>query len=181
MLYALPASARALAHYAGSLSLLLPLYLAIFITMDGLSAAATVIQLAQVAAQAAIALSQYITAVKGAESSRTKLVDQIALISAAAKAVESVVQNYPPSLRTPEQQALLKEWFRSDGRSARCKKELEDLVTWLQGQLGSNGNKRRGWIKRMVWPVEENKINAAIRSIEGHMPYFNTIVLLDNA
>ncbi|KIJ18130.1 hypothetical protein PAXINDRAFT_9218 [Paxillus involutus ATCC 200175] len=147
--------------------------------MDGLSAAATVIQLAQVAAQASNALIQYITAVKGAESSRTKLLDQIKLISAAAKAVESVVHNYPPWLRTPEQQALLQEWCRSDGRSAQCKKELGDLVSWLQGQV--DNKKRGGWIRRLVWPVEENKINAAIRVLEGHMPYFNAIVSLDNA
>ncbi|KIJ09034.1 hypothetical protein PAXINDRAFT_17873 [Paxillus involutus ATCC 200175] len=148
-------------------------------TMDGLSAAATVIQLAQVAAQASIALTQYIAAVKGAESSRSKLIDQITLISAAAKAVESVMQNYPPSLRTPEQQALLKEWFRNDGRSAQCEKELKELASWLQGQVGNK--KRVGWIRRLVWPVEENKIKTAIRSFEGHVPYFNAIVSVDNA
>ncbi|KIJ04269.1 hypothetical protein PAXINDRAFT_22449 [Paxillus involutus ATCC 200175] len=130
--------------------------------MDGLSAAATVIQLAQVAAQASIALTQYIAAVKGAESSRSKLIDQITLISAAAKA-----------------QALLKEWFKNDGRSAQCEKELKELASWLQGQVGNK--KRVGWIRRLVWPVEENKIKTAIRSFEGHVPYFNAIVSVDNA
>jgi hypothetical protein len=75
--------------------------------MDRVSAASAVIPLVQVAAQASSALTQYISPVKGAEDSRAKLVDQITLISTAAKAVKSVVQHSSASLQTPEQQALL--------------------------------------------------------------------------
>ncbi|KAF9230651.1 hypothetical protein BU15DRAFT_83360 [Melanogaster broomeanus] len=56
--------------------------------MDVLAAAITVIQLLQVTAQVSIALGQYAAAVRGAESSRSKLVDQKMLISAAARAIE---------------------------------------------------------------------------------------------
>ncbi|KAF9231048.1 hypothetical protein BU15DRAFT_68666 [Melanogaster broomeanus] len=135
--------------------------------MDGLSAAATVLQLLQVAAQVSSAFGQYVSAMKDAESSRSKLVDQITLITTAAKAVGSVLQN-PPSSRTPEQQALLQEWLSREGSAARCKKELEDLLSWLHDEVNSNKPTQR--VKRLLWPVKENKIRAAIRAFEGHMP-----------
>ncbi|KAF9232181.1 hypothetical protein BU15DRAFT_81525 [Melanogaster broomeanus] len=142
--------------------------------MDGLSAAATIPQLLQVAAQ----VGQYVAAVKDAESSRSKLVDQITLITTAAKAVGSVLQN-PPSSRTPEQQALLEEWFRREGSAARCKKTLEDLLSWLRNEVTSSKPTR--WVKRLIWPVKENKIRAAIRTFEGHMPYFRDVLMIDTS
>ncbi|KAF9232179.1 hypothetical protein BU15DRAFT_81523 [Melanogaster broomeanus] len=144
--------------------------------MDGLSAAATILQLLQVAAQVSTALSQYVAAVKGAESSRSRLVDQITLITAAAKAVGSVLQN-PPSSRTPEQQALVMEWFKRDGSAARCERKLEDLLSWLHDEV--NSNKPTRWVKRLMWPMEENRIHAAIRAFEGHMPYFRDVLSID--
>ncbi|KAF9231976.1 hypothetical protein BU15DRAFT_81761 [Melanogaster broomeanus] len=146
--------------------------------MDGLSAAATVLQLLQVAAQVSTALGQYAAAVKCAESSRSKLVDQITLMTTAAKAVGSVLQN-PPSSRTPEQQALLMVWFRRDGSAARCKKKLEDLLSSLHNDVNSKKSTR--WVKRLIWPVKENRIHAAIRAFEGHMPYFRDILSIDTS
>ncbi|KAF9232068.1 hypothetical protein BU15DRAFT_67789 [Melanogaster broomeanus] len=146
--------------------------------MDGLSAAATVLQLLQVAAQVSTAVGQYVAAVKCAESSRSKLLDQITLMTTAAKAVGSVLQN-PPSSRTPEQQALLMEWFRREGSAARCKKTLEDLLGWLHSEVDSKKHTR--WVKRLMWPVEENKIHAAIRAFEGHMSYFRDILSIDTS
>ncbi|KAF9231122.1 hypothetical protein BU15DRAFT_82807 [Melanogaster broomeanus] len=146
--------------------------------MDELSAAATVLQLLQVAAQVSSACGQYVAAVKDAESSRSKLVDQITLITTAAKAVESVLQN-PPSSRTPEQQALLQEWFRAEGSAARCKKKLEVLLSWLHDEVNRKKPTRR--VKRLLWPVKENKIRAAIRTFEGHMPYFRHVLSIDTS
>ncbi|KAF9235441.1 hypothetical protein BU15DRAFT_77937 [Melanogaster broomeanus] len=146
--------------------------------MNGLSAAATILQLLQVAAQVSTALGQYVAAVKDAESSRSRLVDQITLMTTAAKAVGSVLQN-PPSSRTPEQQALLKEWFRTEGSAARCEKRLEDLLSWLHNEV--NSKKPVQWVRRFIWPVKENRIHAAIRAFEGHMPYFRDILSIDTS
>ncbi|KAF9237304.1 hypothetical protein BU15DRAFT_76025 [Melanogaster broomeanus] len=152
-----------------------------FTIMDGLSAAATVLQLLQVAAQVSCALSQYVATVKGAESSRSKLIDQIMLISAAAKAIESVVQNSSPPSRTPEQQAFLTEWFRHDGSPAQCKKQLDDLLSWLHTQAGGAKNTRFRFVKRLMWPLRENRIHTTIRAIQEHMPYFHYILLIDTS
>ncbi|KAF9230652.1 hypothetical protein BU15DRAFT_83361 [Melanogaster broomeanus] len=152
-----------------------------FTLMDGLSAAATVLQLLQVAAQVSCALSQYVAAVKGAESSRSKLIDQITLISAAAKAIESVVKTSSLPSRTPEQQAFLTEWFRPDGSPAQCKKELDDLLSWLHSQAGGAKNTRFRFVKRLTWPLRENRIHAAIRAIQEHMPYFHYILSIDTS
>ncbi|KAF9231978.1 hypothetical protein BU15DRAFT_81763 [Melanogaster broomeanus] len=147
--------------------------------MDVLAAAATIIQLLQVTAQVSTALGQYVAAVQGAESSRSKLLDQITLISTAGRAIESVVLNSPPSSRTPEQQAFLTEWFRSDGSPARCKKELDDLLIWLHSQAGDKKNTR--FIKRLMWPLKENRIQTAIKVIQEHMPYFYYILSIDTS
>ncbi|KAF9237451.1 hypothetical protein BU15DRAFT_75996 [Melanogaster broomeanus] len=147
--------------------------------MDVLAAAATVIQLLQVTAQVSTALGKYVSAVKGAESSRSKLIDQITLISAATRAIESIVLNSPPSSRTPEQQAFLTEWFRSDGSPAQCKKELNDLLIWLHGEAG--GEKKTRILKKLMWPLRENRIQTSIRVIREHMPYFHCILSIDNS
>ncbi|KAF9238216.1 hypothetical protein BU15DRAFT_75377 [Melanogaster broomeanus] len=147
--------------------------------MDVLAAAATVIQLLQVAAQVSTALGKYVASVNGAESSRSKLIDQITLISAAAKAIESVVLKSPPMSRTPEQQTLLTEWFRSDGSPAQCKKELDDLLIWLNSETG--GKKRTRFVKRLMWPLKENRIQTAVRVIQEHIPYLDYILSIDTS
>ncbi|KAF9230831.1 hypothetical protein BU15DRAFT_83131 [Melanogaster broomeanus] len=144
-----------------------------------LSTTATAIELVQVATDVFNALHQYIAAVIGAESSYSELIDQITLISKAAQAAKSVLENSPPSFRTPEQQALHTEWFRNDGSPARCKKELEDLLSWLCSQTGGKIFTRG--IKKFFWPVKEKRIRAAIPALDGHMPYFHIMLSLDNS
>jgi hypothetical protein len=147
--------------------------------MDGISAAASVLGVIQVAAQVTTALGQYVASVRGAEASRKKLIDQITFISNAAKMVESVVQNSPPSLRSPEQEVLLAEWSKSDGPPARCKKALDDLLNWLEGQALVNGTKQMKWTNRFKWPTKEREIIAAIRAFERNMPYFRDVLWIN--
>ncbi|KAF9238214.1 hypothetical protein BU15DRAFT_75375 [Melanogaster broomeanus] len=127
--------------------------------MDVLAAAATVVQLLQVATQVTTALGKYVASIKGAESSRSKLVDQITLISAAAKAIESVVLNSAPLVSNPRAASL--------------------PYGMVQNQAG--GKKRTRFIKRLVWPLRENRIQTAIRVIQEHMPYFNCILSIDTS
>ncbi|KAF9232190.1 ankyrin repeat-containing domain protein [Melanogaster broomeanus] len=145
-----------------------------------LSTTATAIQLFQLAVDVSSALRQYIAAVRGAESSCSGLIDQITLISKAARAAQSVLENSPPpSFRTPELQALHTEWFRSDRSPARCKTELEGLLGWLLSQNGASKFKRG--LKRLIWPLDEKKIRTAIQTFEGHMPYFRDMLSIETA
>ncbi|KAF9231120.1 hypothetical protein BU15DRAFT_82805 [Melanogaster broomeanus] len=148
--------------------------------ITAVSTAGVAIQLLQVAIDVSSALHQYMAAVRGAESSYSELIDQITLISRAAQAAQSVLENSPtPSLRTPEQQALHTEWFRSDGSPARCQRDLEGLLTWLCDETG--GNQFTRGVKRLMWPVKEKRIRAAIQTFEGHMPYFRDMLSIDTA
>ncbi|KIJ63611.1 hypothetical protein HYDPIDRAFT_29402 [Hydnomerulius pinastri MD-312] len=147
--------------------------------MDGLSAAATVLQVVQVAAQVTNALGAYVSSVKGADSSRQQLLDQIKLIVAAEKAVASVVQKLPPSSQSQEQQALLAEWFKTDGPPAQCKASLEKLLSWLEAQ--AINKKPMKWKDRLKWPTKEKKISAAIQAFDRHMPYFHAILSIDTS
>ncbi|KAF9232186.1 hypothetical protein BU15DRAFT_81529 [Melanogaster broomeanus] len=146
--------------------------------ITAVSTAGVAIQLFQVAIDVSSALHQYIAAIKGAESSYSELIDQITLISKTAQAAQSVLEN-PPSFRTSEQQALHTEWFRRDGSPARCKKELEDLLSWLRSQTG--GKTLMRGIKKVFWPVKEKRIRAAIQAFDLHMPCFNIMLSLYNS
>ncbi|KAF9222209.1 hypothetical protein BS17DRAFT_809569 [Gyrodon lividus] len=144
--------------------------------MDGISGTANVLGVIQVTAQVLITLGQYATSVHSAEASRKRLIDHITFISTAAKTVESVVQNSLPSLRSPEQEALLREWLKSDGPPAPCKKVLEYLLDWLESQVLNKGTKRMKWTSRFKWPMKEKEITAALQTFEHYMPYFRDIL-----
>lgn len=145
--------------------------------MDGISTASAVIGLVQAAVQVTTALGRYVSRVKGADSSRAKLLDQIRLISAAEKAIERVVRGSSRSSRAPELQTLIDEWFKADSPPTKCKTELEELSGWLEGQAENNKYKR--WAKRIGWPAKEDKIQTTIRAFEGYMPYFYGILSLE--
>ncbi|KAF9235443.1 hypothetical protein BU15DRAFT_64800 [Melanogaster broomeanus] len=148
--------------------------------ITALSTAGVALQLFQVAIDVSNALRHYIAAVRDAESSCSELIDQITLISKAARAAQSVLENSPPpSFRTPELQALHTEWFRSDGSPARCKTELEGLLSWLLSQNCVNKFKRG--LKRLIWPLDEKKIRTAIQTFEGHMSYFRDMLSIETA
>ncbi|KAF9234572.1 hypothetical protein BU15DRAFT_65568 [Melanogaster broomeanus] len=145
-----------------------------------LSTAATAIQLLQVAKDVSNGLRHYVDAIRGAESTCSELIDHITLISKAAQAAKSVLENSPPPpFRTPELQALHTEWFRSDGSPARCKRDLERLLGWLLSQPG--GNEFTRGVKRLIWPAKEKKIRAEIQALEGHLPYFRDMLSIDTA
>ncbi|KAF9231046.1 hypothetical protein BU15DRAFT_82885 [Melanogaster broomeanus] len=127
--------------------------------ITAVSTAGVAIQLCQVAIDVSSALHQYIAAIKGAESSYSELIDQITLISKAAQAAQSVLENPPPSFRTSEQQA--------------------PPYGMVQNQTGGKIFIRG--IKKFFWPGKEKRIRAAIQAFDGHMPYFNIMLSLYNS
>lgn len=143
--------------------------------MDGVSSAASILQLVQLATQVTGALNQYVVSVRDAESSRRQLADHIALMITAATAVEKILRKPPLSSRSPEQQALLNLWSKVDGPPMQCRKVLVDLLSWIE----TSSNRRMYWIERLKWPMKESKVNAAIRAFEEHMPYFRDVLSID--
>ena len=145
--------------------------------MDGISTAAAVIGLVQAGTQVTIALRRYVSSAKEADSSRARLLDQIKLISAAETTIESIVRNSSPSLRTPGLQALIDEWFKENGPPRTCKRELEELASWLESEREAKKHKK--WVKMIAWPTKEDKVQAAIRAFEGYMPYFRDVLAIE--
>ena len=145
--------------------------------MDGISAAAAVIGLVQAGTQVVTALGRYISSAKEADSSRARLLDQIKLISTAETTIESIVRNSSPSSRNPGLQTLIDEWFKENGLPRKCKKELEELASWLESQREAKKHKK--WVKMIAWPIKEDKIQATIRAFEGYMPYFRDVLAIE--
>lgn len=142
--------------------------------MDGLSSAATVLQVIQVAAQVIAALNQYVLSVKEAESSRRRLVKHITLVVDAATAVKAVLDRSSTSVDIHDN-TLIKQWFDDNGPLSQCKKVLEDLLNWLE----ASAKARMKWTQRLKWPLKEKKILAAIQAFEKLRPYFQLVLEVD--
>ncbi|KAF9232035.1 ankyrin repeat-containing domain protein [Melanogaster broomeanus] len=128
--------------------------------MDPFSTTATAIQLFQVAMDVSNALRQYIAAVRGAKSSCSELIERIALISKAAQAAQSVLENSPPPL------------ISNPGAAS-------PPYGMVQNQTG--GHKFTRGVKKLMWPGKEKRIRAAIQTFEGHLPYFRDMLSISTA
>jgi hypothetical protein len=144
--------------------------------MDGASSAATVLQLIQVATQVSAALGQYVVSVKNAQASCDKLIKHISIIISAATSAKDILDSSQSS-HSSGCDTLLIEWFADNGHPAQCMKEFDDLLDLLT--TNSNGGMK--WSTKLMWPLKERKIKAAIQTFDQHSAYFQLFLSVVNS
>ncbi|KAF8842835.1 hypothetical protein BDN67DRAFT_313586 [Paxillus ammoniavirescens] len=144
--------------------------------MDGASSAATVLQLIQVATQVSAALGQYVVSVKNAQASCDKLIKHISIIISAATSAKDILDTSQSS-HSSGCDTLLTEWFADNGHPAQCMKEFDDLLSLLT--TNSNGGMK--WSAKLMWPLKERKIKAAIKTFDQHSAYFQLFLSVVNS
>jgi hypothetical protein len=137
--------------------------------MDGVSSAAAIVPLAQLAGQLVIVVGQYASSVKNAESSRQRLLQELFAIGGIMNTVKTLVDNSSsasnPS-RTSSRVKHLSSLFSADGPLV----PLQDTLTTLLDELNKDITQQTkfGSVKKLVWPFKEKTINNFITSLERY-------------
>jgi hypothetical protein len=137
--------------------------------MDGVSSAAAILPLVQLAGKLAIVVGQYASSVKNAENSRQRLLQELFAIGGIMNTVKTLVDNSSSASntsRTSPRVENLSSLFSADGPLV----PLQDTLTALLDELNKDITQQTkfGPVKRLVWPFKEKRINNFITSLERY-------------
>ncbi|KIJ63621.1 hypothetical protein HYDPIDRAFT_41029, partial [Hydnomerulius pinastri MD-312] len=139
--------------------------------MDSPSTTTTVSEFIQAAARAFNILDKYCVAnIAITKRTHKQITDDVELILDAANVVDGIAKKHPRSPRPQTQQTILDEWSKTDGSPAQCKKALDELLSWLEGEVPPENP------RKFVLAAGEKKVTAALFAFDPHMPYFRNIV-----
>ena len=100
-----------------------------------------------------------------------ELREQIALMSAAAAAVQQTARAAPLP-HTSEIQGLIYEWSNKDSIPTKCRRQLGELLSILGGE---GETKMRELLAKVDWPFEECKVKETMQILRSYMPYFQRV------
>ncbi|KAF9230182.1 hypothetical protein BU15DRAFT_83942 [Melanogaster broomeanus] len=127
--------------------------------MDGVSAAATLVQLVQVAGQASLAIYRYAITVQKADNSRVQLLEEVQSFERLSSAVLTVAQMGTPSAtstsHTPVDFSCL---MAPDGPLKISLKVMTELL----GSLKTKGGGKMKRAEKLIWPFREKDITEMV-------------------
>lgn len=142
-------------------------------TMDGLSAAASIIAVIQIAQDVGSGLKDYYECVRDAR-------DDIQKLYRAIKSLEAILKSIQELLNLPSSQDLLCETLFTDqaGPLKQCQEELERL----ESELWSSGNpgKVRKAIQSLLWPFKKNDVEKRVTMLERYKSSLSLGIGLEN-
>lgn len=134
--------------------------------MDGLSAAASVIAVVQIAEVVCSKLQQYIWAVKDAKKDIERLRDEILTLHDVLEKVDDLKYG-------PRSEALALDILnKPDGPIEKCNYELVELLSRLDTGQGDTAMKRVGW-RALKWPFNRKAVDKILESLEKYKATFN--------
>ena len=104
----------------------------------------------------------------GVSAEKEELCEQVALMLIADTTIQYIEQEVP-SPRIPVFQSLIDEWFKADGISARCRKQLGLLLSFLGGE---GETKMRELLGRLDWPFKKQKTKETVQVLQNYTTYF---------
>jgi ankyrin repeat domain-containing protein 50 len=132
--------------------------------MDGLSSAASVIAVLQIAKSIGSALKDYYEGVRDAREDIQKLYD-------AVKSLESILNNIGDIINRRDGQHMLNSGLFTDalGPLQQCKAELKKLRLDLETSPKAKGQRSLGRaIQILTWPFKKSDVEKAMVAIERH-------------
>lgn len=131
--------------------------------MDGLSAAASVIQVVDVAARVYMALYAYFRSVTGAPKRSRELRDEVRLVSDVLEMLKSNVETCPPGRSDAP---VIKSMNNAISQLTETLKEIEEKIEVSKTDV----------IKRMKWPFSEKENEKYLNTLQRYNTMFNTIL-----
>jgi hypothetical protein len=132
--------------------------------MDGLSGAASVIAVLQIAQSIGSALKDYYEGVRDAREDIQKLYDTI-------KSLESILTSTREIINRRDGQHMLNSGLFTDpsGPLQHCQAELEKLRLELETSPKTKGQRSLGRaIQILTWPFKKSDVEKAVVAIERH-------------
>lgn len=142
--------------------------------MDGLSAAASVIAVIQIAEDVCSKLQQYMWAVKDAKKDIERLRDEVLSLHNVLEKVDDL-KNDPRSAKLPALNTLNKP----NGPIEKCNHELVKLLDELDIGQGDTTMKRVGW-RALKWPFSSKAIDKKVGALERYKATFSFAITADN-
>lgn len=139
--------------------------------MDGVSAAASVIAVAQIAWQVLDQCQTYYKEVKGARKDILHLQNEVALLG---DILETLSDDTDPA--NPSSMALL---IKEDGPLQQCREALQDLNSKLKPGEGENKMRQFG-VRALKWPFSSKDVEKLLKVIIRHKDTFNLALTGDN-
>ncbi|KAF9235659.1 hypothetical protein BU15DRAFT_77782 [Melanogaster broomeanus] len=151
-----------------SIPLILPL-----LVMDGLSSATVIIAIIETGVSVVAALVKYGASVKNANRSCQRLIKEIQTINALARDVETFVRKLSTDTASD---SFCRSWIDPESPAMYYKGELDKLMEKLSRK--QDVGRAKLLIRRLVWPLKESEIKAAIESFERYIKHLNLAVTL---
>jgi hypothetical protein len=143
--------------------------------MDGLSVAASVIAVVEIAMKVAVAASQYGSSVKNYPKSLDNLNWELKMMNENLENLRSLLESNPES-----SYAYLGV---ENGPLDRCGKSLLELFETFEKFLGhgsaSRAKRIKAKLRRYIWPLKEKEIKEYIATFQNYTGQFNLGVGID--
>ena len=131
--------------------------------MDGLSNVATILQIGGTALTTLRALFEYVNAVKGANKSRSTVVEEVKSFRRILSDIKDIKTEYERQSVTGGPVSSLSHLWMPDGPLTQCDKVSSDLLA----QLGGEGVRMNNlnFLRKLSWPSKVKEIMKEVKKL----------------
>ncbi len=146
--------------------------------MDPFSFAASVLAVVETAGKLIVVTRRYVSEVQEAETSRSHLLQELSALNGSLMSLKFIADslNDGAAVQGPQTANALSSLAVDGGPLALCKVDLDELLTWLNEDSGTQMKLRQ----RLLWPLrQKKKIDSYLKKLQRHNSHFTMAISIE--